>query len=478
MKLFTPKIIYIVGLISLAIAKDEIKNSNNKDSRVLLKVENHEGIKAEKNIEREVQKVTPADDDDQAPPPPTDDGNNDDDQAPPPTDDGNDDDVISPTPTNCGTVIVKIVTDDYPAETSFEIVNLSGNVVMSGSGYTGKRQEYVKTGCLPYATYDLIMRDSYNDGMCCTYGDGSYELSVNGAVIKTGGQYGASETTRFSTSSGSSPTTAPGPCLNVIVTITTDDYPGETTFKVVNQNGAEFMSGGPYSGKRTEYAKASCLSSSNTYTFTIFDSYSDGICCSYGNGSYRLAVDGAVVKSGATFGASESTTFGSSSPPPPTPTIDVLVKITTDSYPAETSFKVTSQSGAVFMEGGSYTGQLTSYTESKSLSTSNQYTFTIFDSYNDGMCCNYGNGSYEVSVNGAVIKTGGQFGASESTPLSGQAPPPTDDGNNDDDQAPPPTDDGNNDDDQAQSYNKPQYTKPTYNKPKYDKPGNSTDDGN
>jgi len=462
MKLFTIKIIYIVGLISLAIAKDEIKNRNNKDSRVLLKVENHEGIKVEKNIEREVQKVKPADDDDPAPPPPSDDGgNNDDDQAPPPTDDGNDDgdDVTSPTPTNCGTVIVKIVTDDYPAETSFEVVNLSGNGVMSGSGYTGQRQEYVKTGCLPYATYDLIMKDSYNDGMCCSYGNGSYELSVNGAVVKTGGQYGASETTRFSTSSGPSPTSAPG-CLNVIVTITTDDYPEETTFKVVNQNGAEFMSGGPYAGKRTEYAKASCLSSSNTYTFSIFDAYSDGICCSYGNGSYKLAVDGALIKSGATYGASESTTFGASSPP--TPTIDVLVKITTDDYPGETSFTVTNQGGAVSMEGGSYTGKQTTYTESKALSTSNQYTFNIFDSYNDGMCCNYGNGSYEVSVNGAVIKTGGQFGASESTPLSGQAPPPSDDGgNNDDDQAPPPTDDGgNNDDDQAQTYKKPAYTKP------------------
>merc|ERR1711933_37747 len=207
--------------------------------------------------------------------------------------------------------------------------------------------------------------------------------------------------------------------------------------------------------------------------------YGDGICCDYGEGFYSLSVDGTVIKTGGEFDESESTSFGASSSD-----IDVLVRITTDNYPEETSYKVTSQTGAVFMEGGGYTEKLTTFTDSKSLKAGNDYTFTIFDDYNDGMCCRYGNGSYEVSVNGEVIKTGGEFGASESTPLNyddgddDQAPPPTDDGDDDqappsdDDQAPPPTDDG--DDDQAEaSYtkpnDKPKYVKPKYDKPKYDK---------
>jgi len=43
----------------------------------------------------------------------------------------------------------------------------------------------------------------------------------------------------------------------------------------------------------------------------MFDSYSDGMCCSYGNGSYALTdgITGIVLANGASFGASESTVF-------------------------------------------------------------------------------------------------------------------------------------------------------------------------
>merc|ERR1712207_109540 len=53
------------------------------------------------------------------------------------------------------------------------------------------------------------------------------------------------------------------------------------------------------------------------YTFTISDTYGDGICCSYGNGSYSLIVDGSLVKSGGQFASSDDYTFGSCSGEPP-----------------------------------------------------------------------------------------------------------------------------------------------------------------
>ena len=55
------------------------------------------------------------------------------------------------------------------------------------------------------------------------------------------------------------------------------------------------------------------------YDFTIFDSYGDGICCAYGNGSYSLTDGSTVLASGGSFGSSETTNFcvGSTPPPPP-----------------------------------------------------------------------------------------------------------------------------------------------------------------
>ena len=58
------------------------------------------------------------------------------------------------------------------------------------------------------------------------------------------------------------------------------------------------------------------------------------------------------------------------------------------------------------------------------------YTFTIFDAYNDGICCNYGSGSYAVTDEfGNVLVSGSSFGSSEATEFCVSGPEPTcDDG--------------------------------------------------
>merc|ERR1711933_331989 len=47
----------------------------------------------------------------------------------------------------------------------------------------------------------------------------------------------------------------------------------------------------------------------DVYTFTITDSYGDGICCSYGNGGYVIKVVTTEVASGGDFGSIETKTF-------------------------------------------------------------------------------------------------------------------------------------------------------------------------
>eukprot|EP00581_Thalassiosira_minuscula_P030629 CAMPEP_0183780738 /NCGR_PEP_ID=MMETSP0739-20130205/57052_1 /TAXON_ID=385413 /ORGANISM="Thalassiosira miniscula, Strain CCMP1093" /LENGTH=135 /DNA_ID=CAMNT_0026023769 /DNA_START=15 /DNA_END=422 /DNA_ORIENTATION=- len=44
------------------------------------------------------------------------------------------------------------------------------------------------TGC-----YNFVIKDAWEDGMCCSQGDGSYALYVNGTFVKSGGEFGSSE---------------------------------------------------------------------------------------------------------------------------------------------------------------------------------------------------------------------------------------------------------------------------------------------
>ena len=54
------------------------------------------------------------------------------------------------------------------------------------------------------------------------------------------------------------------------------------------------------------------------YNFTINDSYGDGICCAYGNGSYTVTSSEGTEASGGSFTSSETTNFCVGGPPPPT----------------------------------------------------------------------------------------------------------------------------------------------------------------
>ena len=92
------------------------------------------------------------------------------------------------------------------------------------------------------------------------------------------------------------------------LTIVTDNYPGETTW-TVKSGGTTVASGGPYNSANTTYTESICVVD-GCFDFQINDSYGDGICCSYGNGSYTLVGSaGNTIKTGGAFGSSETTSF-------------------------------------------------------------------------------------------------------------------------------------------------------------------------
>ena len=95
-----------------------------------------------------------------------------------------------------------------------------------------------------------------------------------------------------------------GSCIlggqNLVVSILTDNYPGETTWTLTDLDGAVVASGGPYSDAGTLYEESICVGD-GCYAFTINDSFGDGICCAFGEGSYTVSSDGVVLAAGGEF---------------------------------------------------------------------------------------------------------------------------------------------------------------------------------
>lgn len=91
-----------------------------------------------------------------------------------------------------------------------------------------------------------------------------------------------------------------------------------------------------------------------------------------------------------------------------------------DNFSNETSWEITDSNNVVVASSfGTYPGGSVDTTEQIFL-PEDDYTFTIFDVWGDGICCGYGNGSYELTevAGGSVLATGGSFGSSESTAFS------------------------------------------------------------
>ena len=97
----------------------------------------------------------------------------------------------------------------------------------------------------------------------------------------------------------------------VFLELLTDDYPNETTWELADEGGNIIYTGGPYDQTATLFTEEWCLDPEACYTFTLFDSYGDGICCGFGLGNYRIVdADGIpLLESTGEFGSQETNDF-------------------------------------------------------------------------------------------------------------------------------------------------------------------------
>jgi len=101
---------------------------------------------------------------------------------------------------------------------------------------------------------------------------------------------------------------------DITVTIVTDQWGSETTWTLWNGS-LGILTGGPYtdlgsSGIQSQTPASTTVPAYSCLTFKIEDSYGDGICCDYGNGSYTITDGlGNIIAQGGDFSTSEEIKF-------------------------------------------------------------------------------------------------------------------------------------------------------------------------
>jgi len=225
--------------------------------------------------------------------------------------------IPSSSPTVCENDFFKIsiVTDRWYTETSWDLedtcLDQTFKSVFKGF-YTERDTLYVQEFCAPQAesVYKFVIYDSFGDGICCSHGNGSYEITLNDAVVASGGNFGASEESIFGADE------CPLCAGDIIgVSILTDNWPGDISYQIKDDCNDEILWSRPslyFSSANNLYEDEVCTPSTGSkYTFTIFDAFGDGLCCGEGEGYYEVTLNGELKGSGGDFGALASETFGS-----------------------------------------------------------------------------------------------------------------------------------------------------------------------
>ena len=96
--------------------------------------------------------------------------------------------------TTLNTVNFNLTLDDYGSETSWELEDANNMVISTGGTYSNGTSGLLVTEMFSLADgcYTIFVNDAYGDGICCTYGSGSFEITdINGVQAGfSNGQFG------------------------------------------------------------------------------------------------------------------------------------------------------------------------------------------------------------------------------------------------------------------------------------------------
>jgi len=387
-------------------------------------------------------------------------------------------------------MMLTINSDNYPSETSYDFRDGDGTVLASGGISFGLNEIEV---CLPEGDYSFTIYDAFGDGICCSYGSGSYSLTAGGEELASGGEFGSAESTDISLVAGGG-----AACEQVAISRTgavtwassdNCDAEVEVSYTYSDVAVADCSSGdsadeGSYTITRTftvtsvdNCGNETVMSCDQIITFTDTEApvmsddaaelYPASIACADMGDPFDVTfmpvgatdncdseldfeVANAYLTSGSCPGtwvrhwvayddcgnmSAEAIQYiptydivapevsiscpGTSAEGEPEDVCMTLV-INSDDYPGETGFDFQDGDGNVLASSGLYALGLNEF---EICLPAGDYTFTMYDTFGDGICCDWGDGDYTLSADGDILASGGEFGSSESTAitLSGSA---------------------------------------------------------
>jgi len=210
-----------------------------------------------------------------------------------------------------GTVVQFMINDDYGdginSGGSYSIV-VCDQVLVSGGeeSFTELIENFVVTcdqssvvfGCMDSEAFNYDLDANYDDGSCLSIVEGCIDVDALNYNPEANVDDGSCEFTLFCDSGYN----------EVYISIQTDEWGSETSWSLLSETGeliAE-VTAETYDSE-TVYNSAFCVPANVQITFTIQDSYGDGLTT--GDGYFTLTVCGNVLLEGADFGSQDQIVF-------------------------------------------------------------------------------------------------------------------------------------------------------------------------
>jgi len=302
----------------------------------------------------------------------------------------------SGSPCNLNEVSLGLTLDNFPFETTWDVTDANGNVLYSGSNYGSNMNGMTinEDFCLPTGCYTFNIYDSYGDGICCLYGQGQYSLTdgATGALITSGGAFNYQDSYTFCVGG------ATNPCSGYSA-VFADSVVGTTAHFTGTVSGATGSATWIWDFGDGTTATNTGANNTATHTYTTTPA----------SGYYVVCLT--VVDNNCTATYCDSVAVA----PQPCTNNAITLTLNLDNFAYETSWDLTDANGNVVHSGGNYTQNGGTITQNFCLPTG-CYDFNIYDSYGDGICCAWGQGSYQLTdANGNALVSGGAFNHVEST---------------------------------------------------------------
>ncbi len=301
-----------------------------------------------------------------------------------------------------------IIPDDYGSETTWEI-NAGNTTLYSGGPYTdGNTTPIVIDLCLVDGCYDFVINDSYGDGICCSYGNGSFEITDDqGNVIVSGGAFGSTLTENFCASGSTTDVDAGVRAIlrpkntqcspNIKPRIQIKNYGSvvltsvDLKYRFNNDAYTTYTwTGNMQPGEHRTVTLPKQNFSGENHTFDAYTENPNGGSDSNSNNdskSRNLVITGEIIQ----------------------------VWMKPDQNGSEITWEVVDENDQVVLSGGPYADGNNSWKIKSTCAPRACYTFKIYDANGDGICCGNGYGLYRVknSAGEVLIDSNGKFGSYE-----------------------------------------------------------------